>query len=127
MRLPIQYALTYPERLPNAQLPRLDWDIISHLDFEQPDMDSFPCLKLAIEAGRRGGTMPTVLCAADEIAVELFLSNRINFNDIAKLVQQVLKQHETVFIAQPTIKDINTADAWARDKAIRLGLEDEPC
>ena len=127
MRLPIQYALTYPERLPNAQLPRLDWDTISRLDFERPDMDSFSCLKLAIEAGSRGGTSPTVLCAADEVAVELFLSNRINFNDIAKLVQQVLKQHETIFIEKPTMKDINTADAWAIDKAIRLGLEDEPC
>ena len=127
MRLPIQYALTYPERLPNAQLPRLDWDTISRLDFERPDMDSFPCLRLAIEAGSRGGTSPTVLCAADEIAVELFLSNHINFNDIAKLVRQVLEQHEAIFIEKPTIKDINTADAWARDKAIRLGLEDEPC
>jgi len=127
MRLPIQYALTHPERLPNAQLPRLDWDTISRLDFEQPDMDSFPCLRLAIEAGSRGGTMPAVLCAADEIAVELFLSNHINFNDIAKLVQRVMEQHEAIFIAQPTIKDIDTADAWARDKAIRLGLEDEPC
>ena len=127
MRLPIQYALTHPERLPNAQLPRLDWDTISRLDFEQPDMDSFPCLRLAIEAGSRGGTMPAALCAADEIAVELFLSNHINFNDIAKLVRQVLKQHETIFIEKPTIKDIDTADAWAKDKAIRLGLEDEPC
>ncbi len=127
MRLPIQYALTHPQRLPNAQLPRLDWDTISRLDFEQPDMDSFPCLRLAIEAGSRGGTMPTVLCAADEVAVELFLSNRINFNDIAKLVRQVLEQHEAIFIEKPTIKDINTADAWARDKAIRLGLGDEPC
>ncbi len=127
MRLPIQYALTYPERLLNTQLPRLDWDTISHLDFERPDMDSFPCLKLAIEAGRRGGTLPEVLCAADEVAVELFLSNRIKFNDIAKLVQQVLEQHENVFIAKPTIKDINTADAWARDRAMRLVLGDEPC
>ncbi|MFH1662519.1 MAG: 1-deoxy-D-xylulose-5-phosphate reductoisomerase [Chloroflexota bacterium] len=127
MRLPIQYALTYPERLPNAQLPRLDWDAISHLDFEQPNVDNFPCLRLAIEAGRRGGTLPAVLCAADEIAVELFLSGRIKFNDIAKLAKQVLEQHETIFIEQPTIKDINTADAWARDKAIRLALGDEPC
>jgi len=127
MRLPIQYALTYPERLPNAQLPRLDWDAISHLDFERPDMDSFPCLKLAIEAGRRGGTMPTVLCAADEVAVEIFLSGRIRFDAIAELVQQVLEQHEPMLIDRPDIKDINTVDAWARDSAIRLALGDEPC
>ncbi len=127
MRLPIQYALTYPERLPNAHLPRLDWDAINHLDFERPDMDSFPCLKLAIEAGRRGGTMPTVLCAADEVAVEVFLSGRIRFDAIAELVQQVLEHHEHMLIDRPDIKDINTVDAWARDSAIRLALGDEPC
>ena len=127
MRLPIQYALTYPERLPNVQLPRLDWDAISHLDFERPDMDSFPCLKLAIEAGRKGGTMPAVLCAADEVAVEIFLSGRIRFDGIAELVQQVLEQHESMLIDRPNIKDINTVDAWARDSAIRLALGDEPC
>jgi len=127
MRLPIQYALTYPERLPNTQLPRLDWDAISHLDFEQPDMDSFPCLRLAIEAGIRGGTLPAVLCAADEVAVELFLSNRIGFSGIDNLVQKILNKHDSFFIDNPTIKDINTADAWARDRTIRLGLGDEPC
>jgi len=127
MRLPIQYALTYPERLPNAQLPRLDWGTINHLDFEQPDMDAFPCLRLAMEAGRKGGTMPAVLCAADEIAVGLFISNHIKFSDIARIAWQVMEQHEDIFIQKPTIKDINTVDAWARDKAIRLGLGDEPC
>jgi 1-deoxy-D-xylulose-5-phosphate reductoisomerase len=127
MRLPIQYALTYPERLPNTQLPRLDWKNINHLDLEYPDLDSFPCLRLAVEAGKRGGTFPTVLCAADEIGVEFFLSNRISFNAIAKLIKQVLEQHESIFIGKPTIKDIKTADAWARDKAIQLGLGDELC
>ncbi|UCG55238.1 MAG: 1-deoxy-D-xylulose-5-phosphate reductoisomerase [Dehalococcoidia bacterium] len=127
MRLPIQYALTYPERLSNIQLPRLDWDSISQLNFEQPDMDSFPCLKLAIDAGRRGGTMPAVLCAADEVAVDLFLSRRIGFGDIASLIQQLLKQHEALFTIQPTIDDIHAADAWTRDSAIRLALGDITC
>jgi 1-deoxy-D-xylulose-5-phosphate reductoisomerase len=127
MRLPIQYALTYPERRSNPELPRLDWDSISRFDFEPPDTDSFPCLRLAIEAGRRGGTLPAVLCAADEVAVELFLSHRIQFNGIASLIQQVLEEHQADFVARPTIKDINTADAWARDRAIRLALGDEPC
>ncbi len=122
MRLPIQYALTYPERMLNIQLPRLDWNKISQLDFEQLNMDAFPCLKLAIEAGKRGGTMPAVLCAADEVAVDLFLSNRIGFGDIANLIQQLLKQHEALFTAQPTMDDIQTADAWTRDSAIRLVL-----
>lgn len=125
MRLPIQYALTYPERLSNKQLPKLDWDSINCLDFEQPDLDNFPCLKLAVEAGKKGGTLPAVLCAADEVSVELFLSNHINFNAIAKLVKQVLVQHENMFIEKPTIKDIKNADAWARDKATQLGLGDK--
>ncbi|UCE98531.1 MAG: 1-deoxy-D-xylulose-5-phosphate reductoisomerase [Dehalococcoidia bacterium] len=122
MRLPIQYALTYPERLLNIQLPRLDWDKINQLNFEQLNMDSFPCLKLAIEAGKRGGTMPAVLCAADEVAVDFYLSNHIGFGDIANLIQQLLKQHETLFETQPTIDDIQNADAWTRENAIRLVL-----
>jgi 1-deoxy-D-xylulose-5-phosphate reductoisomerase len=127
MRLPIQYSLTYPERLPNSQLPRLDWDNINHLDLKQPDLDNFPCLKLAIESGMRGGTFPAVLCAADEVGVELFLSNRIDINAIAKLIKQVLEEHESLFIEKPTIKDIKTADAWARNRATQLFLGDGPC
>ncbi len=125
MRLPIQYALTYPERLSNPELPRINWGSISHLDFEEPDLDTFPCLKLAIEAGKEGGTFPVVLCAADEVAVELFLSHRIKFSGIASLIEQILEQHQP--IARPTIADIATADAWARDNAIRLALGDTPC
>jgi len=85
MRLPIQYALSHPERIPNPQLPKLNWSNINSLTFEQPDFDTFPCLKLAIEAGEKGGTYPAVLCGADEVAVELFLSQLINFVDIASL------------------------------------------
>ena len=118
MRLPIQYALSYPERLPNSQLPRLNWDNINNLTFEQPDLDTFSCLRLAIEAGMKGGTYPTVLCAADEVAVDLFLSGRIKFVDIAKLVEQVLEQHQVT--GHPTLEEIMTADAWAREKALQL-------
>ena len=114
MRLPIQYALSYPERLPNPQLPRLNWSTINKLTFEQPDLDTFPCLKLAIEAGKKGGTYPAVLCAADEIAVELFLSQRIKFTDIARLVEQTLEQHQSVTC--PTLEEIMAADTWARQK-----------
>ncbi len=94
MRFPIQYALSYPDRLPNPTLPRLDWSQVSSLKFEPPDYDIFPCLKLAIEAGKRGGTYPAVLCAADEIAVDLFLKKQIRFTDIARLIEQVLGQHQ---------------------------------
>ena len=121
MRLPIQYALTYPERLPNPQLPRIDWDNITELTFEQPDLDKFPCLKLAIEAGRKGGTCPSVLCAADEVAVDLFLAGTIKFTDIARLVQQVLEEHKTV--VQPSMENILAADTWARQTVSRLAKE----
>ena len=122
MRLPIQYALSYPERLSNPQLPRLDWSRINNLTFEQPNLDAFPCLKLAIEAGKKGGTYPAVLCAADEVAVELFLSERIKFTDIPNLVKQTLEQHQA--IVRPTLEEILAADAWAREKVLKLISKD---
>jgi len=118
MRLPIQYALSYPERLPNTELPRLNWSKINNLTFEQPDFDTFPCLKLAIEAGKKGGTYPAVLCAADEVAVDLFLSQRIKFTDIARLVEQTLEEHD--HIASPTLEEIVAADAWGRERVLKL-------
>ncbi len=118
MRLPIQYALSYPERLPNPQLPRLDWNSISKLDFEPPDYNTFPCLKLAIEAGTMGETYPAVLCGADEMAVEMFLSHRIGFVDIARCVERTLEQHQAV--ANPTLDEILAADAWARDRVRQI-------
>ena len=125
MRLPIQYALTYPERLPNSELPRVDWSRINRLDFKEPDLGNFPCLKLAIETGRKGKTYPAVLSAADEVAVSLFLAGRIKFTAIPNLVAQVLKQHQS--IAQPTLADIITADNWGREKALELAGKDNPC
>ena len=125
MRLPIQYALSYPERLDNPQLPRLDWSNIKNLTFDQPDIDTFPCLRLAIEAGKRKGTYPAVLCAADEVAVELFLSQAIKFTNIANLVEQALEQHQA--ITCPTLEEIMAADAWAREKVIQLASRDNQC
>ncbi len=118
MRLPIQYALSYPYRWSNPELPHLEWDKISSLSFELVDYDRLPCLKLALEAGKSGGTYPAVLCGADEVAVGLFLSHRIGFADIAKLVQKTLEQHSS--ISQPSIEDVLAADAWTRDCATRL-------
>jgi len=117
MRLPIQYALSYPERLPNPRLPRIDWSLVRNLDFEPPDYDRFPCLRLAIEAGKQGGTCPAVLCAADEAAVELFLAGRIRFTDIAGAIERTLEQHRV--IAQPTLEEIETADAWGRETLLK--------
>jgi len=122
MRLPIQYALSYPERLPNPQLPKLDWSHISRLTLEEPDLNSFPCLKLAIEAGKEGGTYPAVLCAADEVAVELFLSQHIRFVDIPRFIEQVLAQHRA--IAHPTTEEIIAADAYARERVLQLTIGD---
>jgi len=118
MRLPIQYALTYPERLENTTLPRLDWDNIKELNFEPPDFDSFPCLKLAIEAGKKGGTYPAALCAADETAVELFLSKRIKFTDIPRLVGQALAEHKST--TQPTPEEILAIDSQTREKVKKM-------
>ncbi|MDH5363959.1 MAG: 1-deoxy-D-xylulose-5-phosphate reductoisomerase [Dehalococcoidia bacterium] len=120
MRLPIQYALCYPERLLNSELPRLNWSKIKSLNFEPVEQNRFPCLKLALDAGKQGGTYPAVLCAADEVAVGLFLNKRISFTDIARIVQETLEQHRG--IAQPSLEEILVADAWAREYVERLSL-----
>jgi len=117
MRLPIQYALSYPERLPNPRLPRIDWSLVRSLDFELPDYERFPCLRLAIEAGKQGGTCPAVLCAADEVAVELFLAGRIRFTDIAGAIERTLEQHRA--ITKPTLEQIEAADVWARETLLK--------
>jgi 1-deoxy-D-xylulose-5-phosphate reductoisomerase len=118
MRLPIQYAMCFPRRLPNPGLPRIDLDRIQHLSFEPVDTGRFPCLRLALYAGKLGGTYPAAMCAADEVAVELFLSRRIRFVDIAALVEEVLESHQS--IGNPSMEDIMRADAWARKHAMSV-------
>ena len=116
MRLPIQYALFHPERL-ESDLPRLDLSQAGSLTFEAPDLGRHPCLKLALEAGRRGGTYPAALSAADEVAVELFLDGSIGFLDIARLVEWVLEQHESQ--RNPTLDDVVAVDGWTREMVSR--------
>jgi 1-deoxy-D-xylulose-5-phosphate reductoisomerase len=118
MRFPIQYALSYPDRFPNPALPKLDWNQVGSLGFEKPDYERFPCLMLAIEAGRRGGTYPAVLCAADEVAVDLFLEHHLGFNEIAGLIEKVMEKHQP--ISHPDLDTILDADAWARRQAADL-------
>ena len=118
MRLPIQYALSYPDRLSNPRIPRVNWTEVNHLTFEEPDLNAFPCLGLAIEAGKKGGTFPAVLCAADEVAVELFLSQRIGFVDIARFIERTLERHQA--LAHPGIEEIVAADTWAREEIMKL-------
>jgi 1-deoxy-D-xylulose-5-phosphate reductoisomerase len=115
MRLPIQYALTYPERLANSDLPSLDFTRGLSLEFEPPDMKKFPCLGLALNAARRGGTCPAVLCAADEVAVDWFLKGRIRFTDIPVVVNRTLDKHRGK--SRPSIEEIMAADTWARAAA----------
>jgi len=115
MRLPIQYALVYPDRHFNPQLPIMEWAKTMALNFEPPDLDRFPCLRLAREAGEKGETYPAVLCAADEVAVEMFLAHRIGLLDIARLVEDTLEHHRGV--GRPSLGEILKADAWARGYA----------
>ncbi|XUX00568.1 MAG: 1-deoxy-D-xylulose-5-phosphate reductoisomerase [Dehalogenimonas sp.] len=118
MRLPIQYALSYPDRWSNTDLPRADWPKIGRLDFSAPDYYRFPCLKLAIEAGKKGGTFPAVLSAADEEAVELFLSRKIKFGEIARLVGKTLEEH--IPAGGPSLENIAGAENWARQRVSEL-------
>jgi len=115
MRLPIQYALTYPERWDGPFRRNIDYAELRSLEFDRVDTERFPCLKLAVEAGAKGGTYPAVLSAADEVAVDLFLAGRIGFPGIPDLVSRALAAHSSV--ADPTIDDIVAADTWAREVA----------
>ena len=120
MRFPIQYALFHPGRMTNDSLPRLDFLNIkggNALTFEKPDTDKFPCLRMAFEASRKGGTWPAVLSAADEVAVDRFLKGKIRFTDIPSIIAGALGAHRGV--SDPSLNDILAADAWAREKAAR--------
>jgi 1-deoxy-D-xylulose-5-phosphate reductoisomerase len=114
MCFPIQYAVTYPERMPSG-LPPLDLAKLGTLSFEQPDEKRFPALRLAREAGEQGGTLPGVLNAANEVAVEAFLAERISFPRIWGMVEEVMKKHQTE--KEPSLEAIIDADRWARGEA----------
>ena len=115
MRLPILLALSYPERMPEPPMPRLDLPHYGALHFGQPDFERFPCLRLAMEAGRLGGTYPAAMAAADEVAVDRFLRGEIGFLDIPHIVESVMAKHES--IADPDLETVLAADARARAEA----------
>jgi 1-deoxy-D-xylulose-5-phosphate reductoisomerase len=117
MRLPIQYALLYPERHP-CPIQRLDLTKIGALTFEPPDEVRFPCLRLAKLAVQVGGTMPAVLNAADEIAVNAFLQRKIGFMDIPAIIEAVMERHRP--IAEPDLNTVWEVDEWARAMAREL-------
>lgn len=119
MRLPIQYALTWPERCPGLA-ERMDWRKAQKLEFLPPDGERFPALRLGWEAAKAGGTAGAVLNAANEAAVEGFLAGRLGYNDIAAMCRQVLKNHD--FEAQPSLDRLVQLDAWARQEVNRKAL-----
>ncbi len=117
MRLPIMCALGYPERL-QSPFGRLDVCALGSLSFGPVDLKRYPCLSLALQAGRAGGTYPAVLSAADEIAVEAFLSGRIGFTAIASIVSEIMERH--VSLPADSLQAILSADTWARALALEV-------
>ena len=117
MRIPIQYALTHPDRLP-LDVPQMDFLTINNLTFEQPDLNRFPCLKLAYQALEQGDTYPTVLNAANEIAVEAFLNEQIGFTQIPVLIERMLQIHKPLKIRE--VYDYTEVDSEIRQKSKEL-------
>ena len=112
MRVPIQYALTYPKRVPNS-FPRINFLERNHLTFEPPNCKLFPCLEMAYEALRAGGLLPTVLNGANEAAVALFLAGKIRFLDIARLIESAMSAYTVE--EELSVEAVLRADAWARE------------
>jgi 1-deoxy-D-xylulose-5-phosphate reductoisomerase len=119
MRLPLLYALSYPERI-HTDWERLDLVKAGNLTFREPDHAKYPCMQLAYAAGRAGGCMPAILNAANEQVVALFLEEKIRFLDIPKFIEQVCDHYQSQNKLDPTLEDILVADQWARQEAIAL-------
>ena len=121
MRLPIQYSLFYPTRMQNQQIPRLDTGLSHTLTFQPLEHERYPCFDMAVEAGKKGGTYPAVLSAADEVAVDLFLQGRIGFMDIYRTIDRVLEDHTS--LPGKSLDEILAADHWARTRAQEVAEE----
>lgn len=120
MKIPISYALNYPKRLEN-KLPSLNLAKIRELTFLKPDSDKFLCLDYAYEAIRKGGTMPTVLNASNEIAVQSFLKRDIAFLDIPRVIRETMNNHNTCKVNK--LEDVLQMDKWARQRAMEIVAE----
>ena len=114
MRLPIQYALFYPERVYNQNITLFDPVATGNLTFEPWDPDRYPCFDIALDIAKKGGTWPAALCGADDAAVELFLSGRIAYLEIGPVIQDALKDHQAV--EGPSLDEVLAAGVWARDR-----------
>jgi len=115
MCLPIQYALTYPDRAASNRV-QTNFAKLGQLTFEEPDVERFPAIALARRAGEISGTLPAVLNAANEVAVEAFVNRKIGFSQITEAVQRTMDAHQV--IAQPTLPQILEADSWARRETV---------
>ena len=120
MRVPIQYALTYPKRIKNP-FPRVDFTQRNNLTFDKPDMETFKCLSLAYRALKTGGTLSAVLNGANEVAVARFLKGEIGFLDIPELIEQTMDAYTVKY--EYTLEDLLEADAWAKDYAAKVVFE----
>ncbi len=121
MRLPIQYALSYPDRLERegtALSQPLRWNEVARLDFAEADLERFPCLRLAYDAGRAGGSAPAALVGADETAVDLFRRGAIRFTEIATVIERTLARHNV--IADPDVEAVQAVSVWAQEEAARV-------
>ena len=117
MRLPIMYAFSYPRRIKSV-LPGLDFVKLGKFTFAPPDMKKFPCLKMAYEAAKKGGSQPVVLNASNEEAVVAFLDRKIKFTMIPKIIEKVMSAHKSK--SEPSLNEILQIDAWARERARSL-------
>jgi 1-deoxy-D-xylulose-5-phosphate reductoisomerase len=117
MRIPIQYALTWPCRVKN-NIERVDFCKINTFTFEKPDIKVFRCLSFAYKAAEIGGSMPSAMNAANEVAVSLFLQGQIKFMDIMDIIENVMDNHKV--IVDPSLDDIIDVDRWAREEVMRL-------
>jgi 1-deoxy-D-xylulose-5-phosphate reductoisomerase len=117
MKIPIQYALFYPNRMSN-KFSRLELTKVGQLTFKKPNFNKFPCINLAYHALEVGGTMPAVLNGANEIAVNAFLNSKINFSAIPQIIQNTMKEHKPKY--NPNINDILDVDYWAREIALKF-------
>ena len=117
MRVPIAYALTYPDRFV-SELPSLDLASMGDLTFEAPDLERFPCLQLAVDAMEMGQTMPAVLNAANEIAVQAFLDEQIPYKEISEIIRMVMHNHHPVPLQE--LQNVLDADLWAREETTKL-------
>ena len=118
MRLPIQYALSFPERWATS-LPRLSLTRLSGLRFLEPDLEQFPCLRLALEAAAAGGSVCVALNGANDVAVQAYLQDQVAFGEIPRIIAEVLEQH--VPVSHPTLDEILAVDAWSRKAAQVVG------